>query len=59
MLRNCNKRLVRETFRQHVLSNRSIDLVVMAKAGKACSLTDRKLQLVNLFNQLETQCAIY
>jgi len=58
VLRNCNKRLVRETFRLHLLRNRPLDLVVMARGGKALSLAEKKLQLVNLFNQLETQCAL-
>ncbi|MGZ8256134.1 MAG: ribonuclease P protein component [Gallionella sp.] len=58
VLRNQNKRLVRETFRQHGLSKQSIDLVVMARNGKMLSSTQKKLQLFNLFNQLESQCAL-
>ncbi|MDH2917921.1 MAG: ribonuclease P protein component [Sideroxydans sp.] len=57
--RNANKRLVREAFRNHPLSRRSFDLVVMAKGGKAWSLKEKKLHLVTLFNQLEAQCALY
>jgi ribonuclease P protein component len=58
VLRNNNKRLVRETFRQHALRSRSLDLVVIARGGKFLSFAEKKLQLVNLFNQLETQCAL-
>ena len=58
VLRNVNKRLVREAFRQHALRNCSFDVVVMARGGKALSLAQKKLQLVNLFNQLEMQCGL-
>lgn len=58
VLRNVNKRLVREAFRQHSLRNCSFDLVVMVRGGKTLSLTQKKLHLVNLFNQLETQCGL-
>lgn len=58
VLRNRNKRLVREAFRLHLLRNRPLDIVVMARGGKTLSLADKKLQLLNLFNQLETQCAL-
>jgi ribonuclease P protein component len=57
VLRNRNKRLVREAFRLHPLCNRPFDVVVMVRGGKALPLAEKKLQLVNLFNQLETQCA--
>lgn len=58
VLRNVNKRLVREAFRQHALRNCSFDVVVMARGGKTLSLAQKKLQLVNLFNQLEAQCGL-
>ena len=59
VLRNANKRLVREVFRNHSLSKCSLDLVVMVKSGKMLAPVKKKLQLVNLFSQLETQCVLY
>ncbi len=53
--RNRVKRIIRETFRQHRIKSRNIDLVVMVRRAHAKDKLGQDLE--TLFNRVESKCA--
>lgn len=55
--RNGNKRAVREIFRSHPIKDNKLDLVVQIRRTSALTLAIQRVELANLFSQLEVRCA--
>jgi ribonuclease P protein component len=55
--RNRIKRIIRETFRQHSIKVREIDLVVMLRRDCSQKQADLANDLKTLFNRVESRCA--
>ncbi|MDD4964077.1 MAG: ribonuclease P protein component [Gallionella sp.] len=54
--RNKHKRMVRDVFRLHPISQEPLDLVVMARRVEVEDSKIRREALVKLFSQLKTRC---
>jgi ribonuclease P protein component len=55
--RNCVKRIIRETFRQHNIKAHSMDLVVMVRSAHPQESNAQLKSLEMLFSRIENRCA--
>lgn len=55
--RNCVKRIIRETFRQHNIKAHSLDLVVMVRSVHPQESNAQHKSLEMLFSRIENRCA--
>lgn len=55
--RNRAKRIIRETFRQHDINIRKLDVIVMVRPAYAQRPIDQRGNLEKLFSRVDNQCA--
>ena len=55
--RNSIKRIIRETFRQHNIKARKVDLVVMVRSAYPQEIGARAKSLEMLFSRIQNKCA--
>ena len=55
--RNSIKRIIRETFRQHNIKARKVDLVVMVRAAYPQEINAKAKSLEMLFSKIQNKCA--
>jgi ribonuclease P protein component len=55
--RNCVKRIIRETFRQHNIKIQPLDLVVMVRCAYPQERNAQNKSLDTLFRRIENRCA--
>jgi ribonuclease P protein component len=55
--RNCVKRIIRETFRQHNIKSQPLDIVVMVRCAYPQEINAQNKSLETLFRRIENRCA--